>query len=148
MTGGARKRSTPHGSSRVPLLRLSFADARKVRRRELAIRFAFGAGISVVASVVAIVLGVRAGGLLLAFPAILPATLTLIEKKEGRGTALQDDIGAMLGSSSLALFGFLSWWLIPKIGPASALVAACAGWFASSLALYVVLRVSLGDRRS
>ncbi len=34
--------------------------------------------------------GPRVGGLFLAFPAILPATLTLLEKKEGKTKACAD----------------------------------------------------------
>src|SRR5205823_10431867 len=64
-------------------------------------RFAFGAGIATAAAVVGAVFGVKLGGLLLAFPAVLPASLTLIERKEGRGEATVDAIAATLGSIAL-----------------------------------------------
>ena len=50
---------------------------------ELLIRFVFGGGIALVAAISGSLFGPRFGGLFLAFPAVLPATLTLIEKKEG-----------------------------------------------------------------
>ena len=71
---------------------------------EIAIRFAFGAGIALVAAVVGAVLGPKAGGLFLAFPAVLPATLTLLEKKEGTTKAWADASGGVLGAVGLAAF--------------------------------------------
>lgn len=141
-TGSARR--APRSADKRPFLEISLADARQVPRRDLVIRFAFGAAISVAAAVIALVMGVRVGGLLLAFPAILPATLTLIEKEDGEHKALEDDVGSVLGAVALAVFGLLAWWLIPRAGPALALVAACAGWLVSALLLYVGLRAVFG----
>ena len=57
---------------------------RNVRARDLAIRFAFGAVTSIAAALISLAFGARAGGLLLAFPAILAASLTLIENEDSQ----------------------------------------------------------------
>jgi hypothetical protein len=56
--------------------------ARDLRARELADRFLAGAATSIVAGLTTLACGLRIGGILLAFPAILAASLTLIEKQE------------------------------------------------------------------
>ena len=48
------------------------------------VRFMFGAAISLLAGLIGMRFGPVVGGLCLGFPAILPASLTLIEKKEGK----------------------------------------------------------------
>jgi hypothetical protein len=63
--------------------RVDPSKLRSVTVRDYVIRFGFGFLISVVSAVVTDLSGARIGGLFLAFPAILPATLTLVEKKEG-----------------------------------------------------------------
>src|SRR5205807_1800795 len=63
-----------------------------------------GAAISLVAGVIGMKFGPRLGGVLLGFPAILPASLTLIEKKEGKEQASVDSIGAGLGAVAMIAF--------------------------------------------
>src|SRR5205814_9032945 len=64
-------------------------------------RFVFGGGISLVAGVIGMAFGGVVGGVLLGFPGILPASLTLIEKKEGKEEASVDSIGADRKSTRL-----------------------------------------------
>jgi hypothetical protein len=147
---GARSALRPsrrRDAGRARFVEVSLGELRTVPRRDLYLRFAFGAAISTVASVVAILLGVRAGGLLLAFPAILPATLTLIEREDTHEKAMEDDVGSVLGAVSLAGFAALAWWLLRTAGAVVALPVACAGWFVSSLALYAVVRAVFGTER-
>jgi hypothetical protein len=66
---------------------LHLGKLREVDWGEVGIRFAFGAAVSLVAGVVGVLVGAAAGGLWLAFPAILPAGLTLVEHKENRRQA-------------------------------------------------------------
>jgi len=128
---------------------VDFKKIRSIRLREYLIRFAFGASISLVAGILTLAGGPRFGGLFLAFPAILPATLTLLEKKEGLAQATADMRGAVLGS--IAMIGFAvvaTTFLIP--GPLIALAAAVIVWIAVSIALYVTLRMMtrvLGERQ-
>src|SRR5205085_10684744 len=110
----------------------------KMRPQELALRFAFGAAISVVAGLVSLAWGPRAGGMFLAFPAILPATVTLIEKKEGTDEAGHDVAGAFLGAFGLVAFGAVTVWALHRMAVGLALAAAGASWAVVSLGLYLL----------
>jgi len=120
----------------------------KVRPRELFVRFAFGALVSTVAGILTITAGPKFGGLFLAFPAILPATLTLLEKKDGLAQAVSDVRGAVVGSVGMIGFAIVA-MLLMRRDPLLALVAALATWVGISGALYLALRIlarSLGER--
>jgi hypothetical protein len=54
--------------------------------------------VSAVAGVISAVAGPRAGGVFLAFPAILLASLTLVAKEEGPARARDDARGAIFGT--------------------------------------------------
>jgi hypothetical protein len=71
------------GTKPEPFVFVDLGKLRQTKASELALRFAFGATASLVAGLVSIAFGPRVGGTFLAFPAILPASLTMIEKKEG-----------------------------------------------------------------
>jgi nicotinamide-nucleotide amidase len=122
---------------------------KSVRPREYLIRFAFGASISVVAGVLTLAFGPRFGGLFLAFPAILPATLTLLEKKDGLAQATADVRGAAIGSIGMIAFATVAVMLVSR-GPAVGLVAALVAWAAVSAFVYVTFRLMarwLGERQ-
>jgi uncharacterized membrane protein (GlpM family) len=72
--------------------------------RDWFIRFGFGAAVSAGAGVIAVVAGPRAGGVFLAFPAILLASLTLVAKEEGQDQARDDARGGVFGT--IGLLGF------------------------------------------
>jgi hypothetical protein len=96
---------------------------------------------TVIAGLIAARFGPVIGGLFLAFPAIFPASATLIEKhvrkrKEKAGlrgarrrkeAAALDAAGAALGSFGLAAFGLVVWLMIVS-SPAWALLLAAASW--------------------
>ena len=87
------------------------------------------------------------GGLFLAFPAIFPASATLIEKHEkqkkqehdshgtlrGRKAAALDAAGAAIGSLGLLTFAFLAWRLVVEIPSWAALFSATVAWLAVSI---------------
>lgn len=129
--------------------KLDLSKIRAIKPREYLIRFAFGAFISAVAGTVTLVGGPRLGGLFLAFPAILPATLTLLEKRDGLAEALSDIRGAVIGSVGMIGFAIIAMSLLAR-GPALALAAALAGWVLVSLAVYLALRLLIrvsGERQ-
>jgi len=108
---------------------ISFGDLRTVPVRDLTIRFAFGAAISTAASVIGLAAGPRFGGIFLAFPAILPATPTLIEKEESKRKAKDDDIGSILGAAALVAFAVTAWRLVPADGsPVGIARPGSPGW--------------------
>jgi hypothetical protein len=118
---------------------LELGNLRKVRFRDCAIRFAFGAAISVVAGVVALRFGHKIGGVFLAFPAILPASLTLVAHKESDHHASINAEGAVLGGIALVGFSLTAYLFLPRIG-AWALLVAGAIWAMVAVALYFIAR--------
>jgi uncharacterized membrane protein (GlpM family) len=118
---------------------LTLGRLRRVRVRDYVVRFAMGAAISVVAAVVGKIIGVRFGGTLLAFPAILPASLTLIQEEEGTSRADRDAIGAILGAVGLVIFGMVGEATFGRVDPALALALAILGWLVTALLLYSLL---------
>jgi Protein of unknown function (DUF3147) len=133
-------------------MRVSFdlAALKKTTRREYAIRFLFGGAVTVIAGVLAKLYGPVFGGLFLAFPAIFPASATLLEKHQreknqaagtsrairGRQAAALDARGAAMGSVGLAVFALLVWKLLPSWDGASTVGAALATWFVVSFLLW------------
>ena len=104
---------------------------------DYAMRFAFGAGISAAAAIVAAIFGAKIGGVLLAFPAIMPASLTLIEKKDGRHKAAINAYAAILGSVALIAFAIVASYALKHFTGVLALLLASAAWMAVAAVLYV-----------
>lgn len=123
-----------------PVVGISLAGVRKVPRRNLAVRFAFGAGVSTIAAMIGIFVGLRPGGLMLAFPAILPATLTLLVQEESDRKAADDDLGSVLGALGLAAFAATAWWLLPRVGAPLGLTGAGLAWLGASTGCYFAVR--------
>lgn len=122
-----------------PLWGFEPAKLGKLRARDVAIRFCFGALTSLLAGIVGMAVSPAAGGLFLAFPAILAASLTLVERKDGRQAARHDAGGAVLGAVALIAFALLGSLLLSSLG-LGGLACATAGWCCVSFALYLVRR--------
>jgi len=98
-----------------------------VAPREVGLRFVTGAITSVLAGLVGLV-DERAGGLFLAFPSILIASLTLVEQKEGRDEAREDARGALRASLGMIAFAGAAAALLVSAGAAVALGTALLAW--------------------
>jgi Protein of unknown function (DUF3147) len=102
----------------------------KIAGWEYALRFAFGGTITACTGLVAHVFGPVVAGLFLAFPAILPATVTLVTRHDGRNAASADARGAAAGSVGLGAFALYVWGLSTRWTPALVLaVATVCGWW-------------------
>jgi len=135
-------------------MRVSFTldGIRQTSWRDYAVRFVFGGTLTAVTGVIARRYGPAVGGLFLAFPAILPASLTLLASHQrqrkaklglhgsirGGQAAALDALGASFGSVGLLLFGALAWRLLPRLRPAPVLLLATAVW---ALCGYLVWRL-------
>jgi len=122
----------------------------RTKWHEYALRFLFGGLITAAAGVVAKKFGPGIGGLFLAFPAIFPASATLIEKHEqqkkeeggleGKARARQatsvDAAGAAIGGIGLCIFALLVWKLMPTYSPWLVLTGASLAWLATSVAAW------------
>jgi len=101
------------------LIRVKLSRLGETQWYEYAVRFMLGGVMTMLAGLIAKLFGPIAGGLFLAFPAIFPASATLVEKHErrrkekvglrgtqrGRDAAALDAAGATVGSFGLAAFG-------------------------------------------
>jgi Protein of unknown function (DUF3147) len=118
---------------------LDLGEIRQVQPKEYLLRFALGAAISIVAGIIGKTVSARFGGAFLAFPSILPASLTLLEEKEGTRRAGRNAIGAVLGSLGLVVFAMIGEAAFGQFNPVIVLLLAAAGWILTSFALYGVL---------
>jgi hypothetical protein len=122
----------------------------KTKWYEYAVRFLFGGAITVITGLLAKRYGPVFGGLFLAFPAIFPASATLVEKHErentqkagisktirGRQAAALDARGAAMGSLGLACFAVVVWKLAPVWNSGLTLLAATVMWLALSILIW------------
>ena len=132
-------RSQPGSGGDEPLVAVEAGRLKEIRGRDLAIRFAFGAAVSIVAGAVSLVFNPVVGGLFLAFPAILPASVTLIEQKESTDEAVHDIEGATIGALGLAVFAVVTGIVLRHTSAVVALAAATAAWLVTSVVLYLAL---------
>jgi Protein of unknown function (DUF3147) len=106
---------------------------------ELGIRFVAGALTSIVAGVITLIFGARGGGVLLAFPAIMAASLTLIEEEEDAAEAREDARGAIVGAGALTLFAAVAAVSFGHLPGAVAPLVATVVWAGAAVLGYVIL---------
>jgi uncharacterized membrane protein (GlpM family) len=116
---------------------------RDLEVKALAVRFAFGFTISVLVGAIGLAAGDRIAGLFLAFPAILPASLTLIADEDGEEKAKVDAAGACFGSVGLSAYGAASWFLLSRMAPVPAELGALVAWAVVAIGGYLVVRARL-----
>jgi hypothetical protein len=118
---------------------------------EYLVRFVFGGAVTALAGIIAKRYGPGVGGLFLAFPAILPATATLLEKHErqkkqriglagtlrAREIAGVDAAGAAMGSIGLMVFAAIVWRWLPRYPEALVLGMASLAWLWVSVMIWV-----------
>lgn len=121
-------------------IRFEPGGVRQMDRRQALVRFAAGAGASLVAALVSEFFGSGPAGPLLALPAILVASLTFIADEDGVRAAVDDSRGAVLAALGLVAFAVIAWRLLGHVPTWLALTAATGGWVAVSLLLYVAQR--------
>jgi hypothetical protein len=114
---------------------------------QYAIRFLFGGLITAVAGIIAKKFGPGIGGLFLAFPAIFPASATLIEKherekkeshglrgkKRGRSAASVDAAGSSIGSIGLLVFALMVWQFATRYSAWAVLAGSTLAWLTVSV---------------
>lgn len=119
---------------------------------QLGIRFVCGGLITAGTGIIAQKYGPGIAGLFLAFPAILPASATLIEKHErerkeraglhgsvrARTAVSADAAGAAMGSIGLLAFAALITVLIPSHRPWAVILLATIAWMAVSFLVWLL----------
>src|SRR5258708_17272556 len=123
-------------------IKVDSSGLRQSQRYEYLIRFAFGGAVTALAGIIAKRFGPGIGGLCLAFPAILCASATLIEKHEkqkkeraGKNGVVRaklaagvDAIGASMGAVGLAVFALIVWQRLADSRTGMVLAAATVAW--------------------
>jgi hypothetical protein len=118
------------------MIRIRLAALKDIKPHEIGIRFLFGGACSVAAYAIAQHFGPLIGGLFLAFPAIFPASASLVEKHhrenvqaaggdgvtEGRRAAGADAAGTSIGCIGLMGFALVVWRELP-LQPAGLVLA-------------------------
>jgi hypothetical protein len=119
---------------------------------DYAVRFLFGGLITTLAGIIAKEFGPGVGGLFLAFPAIFPASATLIEKHEkekkeslglkgearGRIAASIDAAGSSMGSIGLVVFALVVSQFISRGRAWIVLGGATVLWLGVSAAIWQI----------
>jgi Protein of unknown function (DUF3147) len=127
-----------------------FSALRRTKWYEYAIRFLFGGIITAITGLIAKKFGPHVGGLFLAFPAIFPATATLLEEhekqkkeqkglnstKRGRLVAGVDAAGAAMGSGGLLVFALIVWKLLPGNPASMVLAGATLAWVIVAVSIW------------
>ena len=124
-----------------------FPALRRTKWYEYAIRFLFGGIITASTGMIAKKFGPEVGGFFLAFPAIFPATATLLEThqkkkkqekglngtKRGRVAAGVDAAGAAMGAGGLLVFALMVWKLLPGQSGSMVLAGATLTWVIAAI---------------
>jgi uncharacterized membrane protein YfcA len=122
---------------------------------EFALRFSFGGAVTAFAGLIAKRYGPEVGGLFLAFPAIVPATATLIKKREqqkkeragyegaerGRAAAAVDVAGAAMGGFGQVAFSLIVWPKLPAWKTPVVLAIATGVWFLVAFSIWQLREV-------
>jgi hypothetical protein len=131
-------------------VKVKFAALKQTQWHEYVVRFVFGGLITMATGIIAKKFGPGIGGLFLAFPAIFPASATLVENREkekkqrvgmegairGRKAACLDARGAAMGSIGLVVFAIIVWnflvghpaWLVLAGATLAWLIVAVVVW--------------------
>lgn len=134
---------------------INISELNRTRWYEYLSRFLFGGATTALAGIMAKKFGPGIGGLFLAFPAIFPATATLVESHEkkkkrrsgehstlrGRKVAALDAAGASLGSFGLLAFAMVVWKLMDLIPVWATLLIATVAWLISAVSAWKIWKV-------
>lgn len=118
--------------------KLSLSRLRNIHLRNYLIRFLLGGVVSVVAVVIGQWATERIGGIFTAFPAILLASLTLLNQKDGKQAAEQDAQGAVLGAVALVIASIVLSVTLDIMAGVFALLLGLGAWLVCSVGLYVL----------
>ena len=133
-------------------IQLDISVLRETRWYQIAVRFLFGGLVTAATGIIARKYGPSIGGLFLAFPAIFPASATLIERhekekkeREGLHGAVRarkavgvDAAGAAIGSIGLFVFALLIARFLSNSRPSLLIVASTLCWMLVSGIIWYV----------
>ena len=132
------------------VVKIDLSSLRRTKWHDYLVRFLLGGAMTVLAGLIAKHFGPVVGGLFLAFPAIFPASATLLDRDQrekkrkagiagtirGRLAVALDARGAALGCVAMGAFALLIWKELPSHSPAGVLAGALALWAAVAAGLW------------
>jgi hypothetical protein len=141
------------------VVKFQLSALRRTKWYEVILRILFGGLTTVATGMIAKSYGPVVGGLFLAFPAIFPASATLVEKheKEKKQRAHTDVVnqarravalearGTAMGSIGMAAFAIVVWQFLSGKIPWLVLTAATLSWLITSLLIWELRRVVRGN---
>jgi Protein of unknown function (DUF3147) len=130
------------------------SSLKTTKPHEYAIRFFFGGAVTAIAGLIAKHYGPVIGGLFLAFPAIFPASVTLITSHEeqrkrkagydgtirSRLAASLEAAGTCLGALALLGFALILYRLLPAHSSIVIFTTASIAWLALSVLLWLLAK--------
>lgn len=117
---------------------LELDKLKQLNKKETLVRFGFGAATSALAGVLSILFGPVIGGVFLAFPAILLASLTLVADEEGRSAARDEARGAGAGALGLIGFAVIGMKLLSRHSSVLSCAAATGCWVLIGYGTYLL----------
>jgi hypothetical protein len=140
------------------VIKFKLSALRRTRWYEIVLRFLFGGLATVATGMIAKSYGPVIGGVFLAFPAIFPATATLVEKHEkekkkkahmsgvhrSRNAVALEARGTAMGSLGLVAFGLLLWRFLADRPAWLVLLVASLAWLVTSILIWQLRRLIRG----
>lgn len=115
-----------------------FSQLKHIEFKDYAVRFLFGGVISVLAALISQLTTGRIGGIFTAFPAILLASLTMINREDGKHKAEEDARGGIVGAIAFVVTAIVLSLALKLLAGALALLLALLVWLLCAVGLYVV----------
>jgi hypothetical protein len=132
------------------VIKIDLSSLRRTKGHDYLVRFLMGGAMAALAGLIAKHFGPVVGGLFLAFPAIFPASATLLDRDQrekkrkagipvslrGRLAVALDARGTALGSIAMGAFALSVWRELPSHNAAGVLAGALALWMAVAAGLW------------
>jgi hypothetical protein len=136
------------------IIQAKLAAIKGIKPHEWIIRFVFGGLVCVVAGLIAQHFGPVIGGFFLAFPAIFPASASLVEAHEKQHKARAgfdgtnrahvvagiDALGAAIGCIGLAGFALVFWIWLPRTGVIPTFALATLFWLTLAVGAWLLYK--------
>jgi uncharacterized membrane protein (GlpM family) len=118
--------------------KMDLSQLKRVKLKDYIIRFLFGGAVSVIAALISIWTNDRIGGIFTAFPAILLASLTIINRMDGQHEAEKDARGAIVGAIAFVVTAIVLSMTLMLLAGALALLLSLVAWLLCAIGLYAL----------
>ena len=116
--------------------KFDFSQLKQSRWKDYFVRFLFGGAVSVIAALISQLTTARIGGIFTAFPAILLASLTIINREDGKHETEEDAKGGIVGATALVITAIVLSLTLQLLPGVIALLLSLCVWLLCALGLY------------